>query len=121
MLHPGADIPTVSDQGLTFQVVLASRVDYRWIMMTLAIHSQIEVGTITGTLHFLGEELICLVGDCLLRAHLDGDRFVFSGGSQGEHSLDARASITSAVRLVAHWRGYVENNTCSHLQVGGSL
>lgn len=91
------------------------------MQMTFDIHPQIEVGTIANTLRAFGEDLVCLVGDRFLRAYLDGARFVFCGGLHGEHSLDARASITSAARLVAHWRGYVENNERVHLQAGGSL
>jgi hypothetical protein len=44
-----------------------------------------------------------------------------AGGLYGDHSIDARASITSADRLVAHWRGYCENNARCHLQSGGAL
>lgn len=44
-----------------------------------------------------------------LGVSLRGDRFVFSGGAHGEHSLDADALITSADRLLAHWRGYCQN------------
>ncbi len=83
-------------------------------MTTFHIHPQIEVGTITDTLCAFNKELACKVGDLFLTARLIEGRFVLSGGLYGEHSLDARASITSAERLVAHWRGYVENN-------GGSL
>lgn len=89
--------------------------------MTFDVHPQIEVGTITGTLRAFGEELVCVVGDLVLTARLVEDRFVFSGGLSGEHSLDARATITSAKRLIAHWRGYCENNARFHLQTGGSL
>lgn len=45
-----------------------------------------------------------------MRVQLRGDRFVFTGGLQGEHSLAADASITNAARLVAHWEGYVSSN-----------
>ena len=45
-----------------------------------------------------------------LGVQLRGDRFVFSGGFQGEHSLAADELITSAARLLAHWEGYVDNN-----------
>jgi hypothetical protein len=90
-------------------------------MKMIDIHSDIEVGTIAGTLRAAGEELTCRVGDLVLTARLVDDRFVLSGGLYGDHSLDARASITSAARLVAHWRGYCENNTNCHLQSGGSL
>lgn len=89
-------------------------------MATLTIHQNIEVGTIAGTLHVAGEELACWVGARLLTARLVEDRFVLSGGFWGEHSLAAQASITSADRLIAHWRGYVENSA-RHLQNGGAL
>lgn len=88
--------------------------------MTLDVHPQIEVGTIAGTLRVRGEELACEVGDLFLTARLVEGRFVLSGGCHGEHSLDARSSITSADRLLAHWRGYVENNT-RYFQAGGAL
>lgn len=74
------------------------------------IHPKIEVGTIAGTLRAAGKELTCRIGDLFLTARLVDDRFVFSGGRFGEHSLAAHAQITSADRLIAHWRGYVENN-----------
>jgi len=89
--------------------------------MTSDIHPSIEIGTIAGTLRVAGEELICQIGDLFLSARLVDDRFVLSGGLYGEHSLDARAAITSAARLIAHWRGYCENNARAHLQAGGSL
>lgn len=41
-----------------------------------------------------------------MTATLEGDRIVFAGGSYGTHSLDAR--LSSADRVVAHWRGYVQ-------------
>jgi hypothetical protein len=85
------------------------------------IHLSIEVGTITGTLRAFGEELTCRIGDLFLTARLVDDRFVLSGGLWDEHSLDARASITSGKRLIAHWRGYCENNARYHLQTGGTL
>lgn len=91
------------------------------MQMTFDIHPQIEVGTVAGTLRAFGEELVCLVGDRFLRAHLDGEHFVFSGGLHGEHSMDARSQITSADRLIAHWRGYCENTARLHLQTGGAL
>lgn len=85
-------------------------------MKTFEIHPQIEVGTITGTLRVAGEELVHALGERFLKARLVDARFVLSGGFQGDHSLDAHTAITSAARLVAHWRGYVENNTRAHLQ-----
>jgi hypothetical protein len=91
------------------------------MQMTFDVHPQIEVGTITAMLRVRGEELTCKVGDLVLTARLVADRFVFSGGLWGEHSLAAEEAITSADRLIAHWRGYVESNTTCHLQTGGSL
>jgi hypothetical protein len=90
-------------------------------MDALNIHPDIEIGTISGTLRVRGEELACKVGDLFLTARLVDGRFVLAGGLWGEHSLDAREQITSAKRLIAHWRGYVENNARFHLQTGGSL
>jgi hypothetical protein len=78
------------------------------------VHPKIEVGTIAGTLRVDGQELITCVGERLLRAHLDGDRFVMSGGCQGDHSIAAHGAITSPERLLAHWRGYCDN------QAGGA-
>ena len=89
-------------------------------MANLTIHPSIEVGTIAGTLRVSGEELTCRIGDRFLTARLVEDRFVLSGGFWGEHSIAAQASITSADRLIAHWRGYVENSA-RHLQNGGAL
>ena len=91
------------------------------MQMSFDIHPKIEIGTITGTLRASGEELTCRIGDLFLTGRLVDDRFVFSGGLCGEHSLDARASSTSADRLIAHWRGYCENNTRYHLQTGDAL
>jgi hypothetical protein len=45
-----------------------------------------------------------------LRVELRGDRFVFTGGLFGEHSLAAQGEITDAARLLAHWNGYVATN-----------
>ena len=90
-------------------------------MQMQSIHPQIEVGTIANTLRVSGEELTCTVGDLFLTARLVDGRFVLSGGLCGDHSLDASAAITSPARLIAHWRGYCENNTRCHLLTGGSL
>ena len=90
-------------------------------MQTIDVHPLIEVGTITGTLRVGGEELVRKVGDRLLTARLVDGWFVMAGGFYGEHSLDARASITSAGRLLAHWRGYVEGNLRCHVLAGGAL
>lgn len=43
-----------------------------------------------------------------LLARLEGDRIVFTGGAFGDHSIAAEASISSAERVEAHWRGYVQ-------------
>jgi hypothetical protein len=91
------------------------------MQMTFDIHPKIEVGTIAGTLRVAGEELDCQVGDLFLTARLVGESFVFSGGHWGTHELSALAAITSADRLIAHWRGYCENNARHHRQTGGSL
>lgn len=42
------------------------------------------------------------------RPHRYGERFVFQGGKHGEHSLCV--SVTSAYRLLMHWRGYCSSN-----------
>jgi hypothetical protein len=61
--------------------------------------------------HVDGNRLFApLFGGIFLAAYLEGDRFVFTGGRWGEHSLAADASITSADRLLAHWRGFVQNH-----------
>jgi hypothetical protein len=41
-----------------------------------------------------------------LVATLEGDRIVLTGGHYGAHSLDAK--LSSADRVIAHWRGYVQ-------------
>src|SRR6266850_2429339 len=41
-----------------------------------------------------------------LQAVLEGDRIVFTGGRFGSHGLDAK--LSSADRVIAHWRGYVQ-------------
>jgi len=46
------------------------------------------------------------VVQCLIDAK--SCRFVFTGGTDGVHSIAADGNITSAARLLAHWRGYVE-------------
>ena len=45
-----------------------------------------------------------------MRAELRGDRFVFTGGLFGDHSIAAQGEITNAARLLAHWNGYVATN-----------
>lgn len=47
-------------------------------------------------------------GSLKLRADLKDGRIVFSGGTQGVHSIDA--GLSSAQRVLAHWEGYCENN-----------
>ena len=47
-------------------------------------------------------------GSFTLRAAVVGDRIVFSGGTQGEHSL--AIDVSSKARILAHWEGYCENN-----------
>lgn len=89
--------------------------------MAPSIDPSIEVGTVAGTLRVAGEELVRRIGDLLLTARLADGCFVFSGGLYGEHALDAHVSITSAARLIAHWRGYCENTARCHLQTGGPL
>ena len=37
----------------------------------------------------------------------EGDRIVMDGGKWGAHTLSAK--VSSAERLLLHWRGYVEN------------
>lgn len=91
------------------------------IQPPLFVHPQIEVGTIAGTLRVDGEELACWVGDLFLCARLVGDQFVLSGGYWGEHAIDAHGAITGPDRLIAHWRGYCDNNVRLHLETGGSL
>jgi hypothetical protein len=45
-----------------------------------------------------------------LRADVEGGRLVFSGGTQGVHSIDV--GVSSLARVLAHWEGYCENNGC---------
>lgn len=101
--------------------MLASYVEYLQCMQSFDIHPAIKVGTITGALHVADKELVCRIGDLFLIARLVDDRFVFSGGFYGTHSLAANVAITSADRVLAHWRGYVEGNMRCHLLNGGSL
>lgn len=44
----------------------------------------------------------------ILVARIEGDRVVFSGGSQGQHSL--ALDVSSDECIIAHWDGYCENN-----------
>lgn len=102
--------------------MLAFHVEVDPVMQrTIDVHRMIKVGTITGALCVAGKELVRRVGDRFLIARLVDDRFVLAGGFYGEHSLDARATITSVDRLLAHWRGYVEGNLRCHLLAGGAL
>ena len=55
-----------------------------------------------------GNDLVERLAGRELRATLEGDRFTFTGGAYGAHSIAADRSITTADRLLAHWRGYVE-------------
>lgn len=95
-------------------------VEYR-IARLWGVDPKIEVGTIAGTLRVEGEELTYQFGDRFLAARLVGDSFVFAGGYWGNHSICARFTITTAKRLIAHWRGYVDNNVRHYLDNGGVL
>jgi len=55
-----------------------------------------------------GVDLVERVAGRELRVTRESDRFTFTGGAYGAHSIAADRSITSADRLLAHWRGYVE-------------
>lgn len=95
-------------------------VEYR-IARLWGVDPKIAVGTIAGTLRVAGEELTCQLGDRFLAARLVGDSFVFSGGYWGNHSISSRFTITTAARLVAHWRGYCETNVQRYVDQGGVL
>ncbi|HSX23023.1 MAG TPA: hypothetical protein VLE97_09640 [Gaiellaceae bacterium] len=99
-------------------VEYSKAVEYR-VAKLWGIDPKIEVGTVA--LRVEGEELTMQVGDRLLAARQVGDYFVFSGGFWGDHSLSARFTITTAQRLVAHWRGYCDNNARQYLDNGGVL
>lgn len=101
-------------------VEYSKAIEYR-IAKLWGIDPKIEVGTITATLCVEDEELTFRMGDRFLVARLVGDYFVFSGGYWGDHSISARFTITSAKRLVAHWRGYCDNNVRHYLDNGGAL
>lgn len=101
-------------------VEASKAVEYR-ISKLWGIDPAVEVGTITGTLSAFGEELTYQFGDRFLCARLVGDSFVLSGGYWGDHALSARQTITSAKRLIAHWRGYCENSARHYLDLGGVL
>lgn len=47
-----------------------------------------------------------------LRLYREGDWIMMTGGESGSHSIAVRPS--SAARLIAHWRGYVENQKLGH-------
>lgn len=55
----------------------------------------------------------------LLRADVEGDRIVFSGGSQGTHSIDV--GVSSLARVLAHWEGYCEQNGMPAPRVGETV
>lgn len=57
------------------------------------------------TLNAAGQDGNC---ELSLRCVVEGEHFVMLGGKSGAHSL--AISATSAERLLAHWRGYLENN-----------
>ena len=42
-----------------------------------------------------------------LRLYREGDQIVMDGGKWGAHALSAK--VSSGERLLAHWKGYVEN------------
>ena len=46
-----------------------------------------------------------------LRLFRENDQIVMAGGTWGSHSLSAK--VSSAERLLVHWRGYVENQGLS--------
>ena len=46
-----------------------------------------------------------------LRLFREGDQIVMAGGAWGSHSLSAK--VSSAERLLVHWKGYVENQGLS--------
>jgi hypothetical protein len=51
-----------------------------------------------------------------VRADVEGDRIVFSGGREGSHSL--AIDVSSPERVLAHWEGYCENNGLPRPTVG---
>jgi len=58
-------------------------------------------------------------GSMKLRADIEGDRIVFSGGKHGTHSL--AVDVSSQARILAHWEGYCENNGLPAPQPGQKL
>ena len=46
-----------------------------------------------------------------LQLFREGDRIVMDGGKWGSHALSAK--VSSAERLLTHWKGYVENQGLS--------
>lgn len=46
-----------------------------------------------------------------LQLSREGDQIVMAGGKWGSHSLSAK--VSSAERLLVHWKGYVENQGLS--------
>ena len=57
-----------------------------------------------------------LTGGFVLRADVKDGRIVFSGGTQGEHSI--AVDVSSKERILAHWEGYCENNQLPLPEVG---
>jgi hypothetical protein len=58
-------------------------------------------------------------GAFVLRADVEGDRIVFSGGLQGTHSL--AVDVSTRERVLAHWEGYCANNGLPMPQLGDSI
>ena len=59
-------------------------------------------------------------GSFKLRADVVGDRIVvFSGGTQGSHSL--ALDVSSKARILAHWEGYCESNKMPLPALGGKV
>ena len=54
----------------------------------------------------------------IIRARIEGERVVFSGGLKGTHSIDA--SVSPIERVAAHFEGYCESNGCG-LKVGTTI
>ena len=105
---------TAFGPAVEYSRAFENRIEQLW-----GLDASIEVGT--SALRVEGEELTFRLGDRLLSARLEGEHFVLSGGYWGDHALASRRTITSAKRLVAHWRGYCENSAREYLQLGGAL
>ena len=78
--------------------------------MSPAVDPRITIGSAVAV---DGVDFVAHVGGRELRVTHDGGRFVMTGGQWGEHSIASDFAITNASRLLAHWRGYVENNECA--------